>query len=150
MIANFFFIVSLLAILFILRVWWIWKHIEAWVIYEAGSVFFEKSTNETPTREQLDAFEKEVRLKHYNLAWSGEDPLKVIGLCVYINQGLQFQKQKSLTSDYYGQIKHLIKKGRIPTAIVFWLKAKRHSDFALRIMNSQDVVEHIDIVFKIR
>jgi len=75
---------------------------------------------------------KEYRQEWYHLSWTGKNPLRVIALERHINQTSSNYKQaQGLTSAYYSQVKHLIKKGNIPTALVFWLESLHYSKKAL-------------------
>lgn len=69
--------------------------------------------------------------KHQSLI--GQDPFLVVTLGYIIAQKyrLGYLQPLHVATSYYSQVKHLLKKGRLPTAIVFFLHARRHLLHAL-------------------
>lgn len=70
---------------------------------------------------------KEVKEVYYKTAWAKEvpaDPILVIAIRKFLIEKERpdnFHMQKAFTSDFYGQIKHWLKKCRIIEAINFWI-----------------------------
>lgn len=77
---------------------------------------------------------KEMEKEWYNLSWNGRDPVRVIRLAAEMatNMDGAFAQQAHLTTSFYSQVKHLLKKGRLPTAIVFYWEAWEWSAEALK------------------
>lgn len=68
----------------------------------------------------------------YDLSWSGKDPLRVIDLAEKMSRKMEpFQGAKHKASSLYSQVKHLIKKGKVFHAVVYFLAAKKWANLAL-------------------
>lgn len=59
-----------------------------------------------------------TRTQYGALSWSGKDPMKVIALGLVMGRTMsQYRQAIHMTSTYYSQVKHLLKKGRIISAL---------------------------------
>jgi hypothetical protein len=80
---------------------------------------------------QLLASDDHLRKEYGQLVWGGLDPMRVMELSYRLNRDKQgYARNLALCSDYYGQVKYLVKKGWVPTAIAFWLKSRDHAQIA--------------------
>jgi hypothetical protein len=77
----------------------------------------------------------------YNLSWleneNGEklepNPIRVIALGEKMSDSMDpFRAAMHMTSSFYSQVKYLVKQGKIPTAIAFFLESKKWSHLALQ------------------
>lgn len=76
---------------------------------------------------------KEATQEWYNLSWNGKDPLRVIRLAADMSLEMnKFDAHKHLASSFYSQVKYLVKKGRLPTAIAFFIEARQWAKSALQ------------------
>jgi hypothetical protein len=116
-------------------------------IYKFGPADYEVAEFERIQTERLSL--EEVEEQHYNTAWAKKvaaNPARVIGLRLYINQvkGLsENERNLALASDYYGQVKHALKKLQFPTAAAFFLLHKKHAKNvkALLLMKKMTPIE---------
>lgn len=78
----------------------------------------------------------------YTLSWSGQDPLRVISLATSMALTMDtYEAGKHLASAFYSQVKHLVKKGRLPTAIVFWIESRNYAKQTLEQRASASLEE---------
>jgi hypothetical protein len=77
---------------------------------------------------------KDIEKEWYDLSWSGENPLRVVALAFYmitmtktkmtsVEEWAEVLVAEKLTSAYYSQVKHLIKRKQILSAIAFFLES---------------------------
>lgn len=70
------------------------------------------------------------------LSWSGENPFRVISLASTMTTTMgDFEAAKHLASSFYSQVKFLVKKGHLPTALAFYSASRKCSDLGLRWHN---------------
>lgn len=68
-----------------------------------------------------------------SLSWNGTNPRQVIYLAFKTAISMdEYNAAMHLTSSFYSQVKHLVKKGRIPTAIAFFMKSREFTKKALQ------------------
>lgn len=73
--------------------------------------------------------------EHYELSWSGANPLRVIALALILGRGMsQYRFAIHMTSSYYSQVKFLLKRGRLFAAVECLRESMKHSDEAMRIL----------------
>lgn len=136
MVAILFLVALVLALLFVLRTRWVHIHLEQQIKKSMDNIGETLLHKKVSTQVEVDNIIQSFKKEHYTLAWSGKNPIRVIALNNYINRNLSiYSWSKALASDYYGQGNKLVKKGNLPTAIAFYLKAKKHAEIA---MSSQD------------
>lgn len=77
---------------------------------------------------------EKMKQEWYDLSWSGKNPMRVIRLAAEMAANMEgtFFQQSHLTTSFYSQVKYLLKKGRLPTAIAFYWEALEWSTEALQ------------------
>lgn len=81
---------------------------------------------------ELSIDKGEAEKEWSRLSWSGEDPFRVVMLASFITKKSDiFQRMMCITSSLYSQVKHLVKRGRIFSAMAFFMESRACSAGAL-------------------
>ena len=121
----------LVALVLVLRTIWVYKHLNAQIISKRGGII--AATHITSDEPQIGKQKiEQLRKEHYKLSFEGSNPFRVVAITYFLNlDRTAYERHMALTSDYYGQTKYLLKKGRLPTAFAFWMKSRHHAEIAL-------------------
>jgi hypothetical protein len=94
--------------------------------------FDEKANDlaETLEGQDVDLLQKE----YGRLSFSGADPVRVVALAMVLGRDMsQYRHAVHMTSSYYSQVKHLLRKGRILDAVSCLKSARRNATNVMRI-----------------
>lgn len=87
----------------------------------------------------LEEVPYEKLYKEWNdLSWNGKDPYRIISLAasmIHAKNMDECEASQHLASSFYSQVKYLTMKGKIPTAIAFWLESKSFAKQAQKYKN---------------
>lgn len=74
-------------------------------------------------------------IQYTDLSWSGKNPVKVIALGMVMGRTMsQYRQAVHMTSTYYSQVKYLLKKGRVISALSCLKEATRSSEAVMRAL----------------
>ena len=94
----------------------------------------------------LEGTTQGLKRAHYNLSWSGANPVHVIAISILLHtDNIGFVSAKALTSDYYGQTKHLLKQKKFLLATLFFLRSMHYSKIACKHISRDMPLEAIDL-----
>lgn len=76
---------------------------------------------------------KETEKEWYDFSWSGKNPERVILLAADMASNMNtYDAAKHMSSAFYSQVKHLMKKGRLLKAITFFVVSREYAEEALK------------------
>ena len=125
-------ILALLFILFLLRTLERYSQFNNFTTKEPPSIRIE----EVLSAEELYYEKTSTEELWYKLSWSGKNPAGVIKVGLVLAQEKRmnvFEMEKFFASCFYSQVKFLVKKFQIPTAIAFFLLSKKSARIALNL-----------------
>ena len=91
------------------------------------------------TARELDIREpgKDIAKEWDSLSWAGTNPWRVIALAQKMREGMTpFKGAMHMASSFYSQVKFLLKRGKLPSAIAYFLESRKYSRKAEELVRS--------------